>query len=138
MAIYYVDMDGVLANFHEHEQGWKKSGNYNFIRNLRPFKNAVDLVAELIEKGNEIYISSLCRNDSAKKAKIDWLTEFLPQIDIDHIIIMIGNAKKDENMKTDEGILIDDKKTNVNRWRKAGHKAIFVEEKGVINMELMA
>ena len=33
-------------------------------------------------------------------------------------------------MKTKDGILIDDKKTNCNQWKKAGFVAIWLEEKG--------
>jgi 5'(3')-deoxyribonucleotidase len=135
---YYFDMDGVLANFHEHKDGWRSAGKYDFIRNLKPFVNAVKLVSELILAGNDVYISSLCMNENAKKAKIDWLNEFLPEINADHIIIMTGNAKKDENMATTDGVLVDDKKANVNRWRKAGHKAIYVEIKGEIDLKALA
>ena len=131
---YYFDMDGVLANFHEHKDGWKNAGKYNFIRNLRPFDEAVNLINNLIVSGAEVYISSLCMNDAAKQAKIDWLAEYVPTLDADHIIILVGNAKKNDNMKTADGILVDDKKANVNAWRKAGHKAVFVEEKGVVDL----
>lgn len=134
--IYYFDMDGVLANFHEHKDGWKVSGNYDFIRNLRPFEDSVNLVNSLIASGIEVYISSLCRNEIARQAKIDWLSEYIPSLDLDHIIILTGNAKKNEYMRTSEGILVDDKKANVSAWRKAGFKAVWVEEKGVVDLHM--
>lgn len=132
---YYFDMDGVLANFHEHENGWRMAGSYNFIRNLRPFMATVNLVNDMIADGVEVYISSLCKNETAKKAKIDWLAEFIPALNLDHIIILIGTAKKNEHMMTADGILVDDKLANVRAWRKAGHKAVYVEEKGVVNLD---
>ena len=131
---YYFDMDGVLANFHEYKDGWRMAGRYNFIRNLNPFVDAVNLVNELIANGTEVYISSLCMNDAAKQAKIDWLAQYIPTLNADHIIIMVGNAKKHDNMRTYDGILVDDKLTNVKAWRKAGHKAVYVEEKGVVDL----
>ena len=131
---YYFDMDGVLANFHEHKDGWRSAGQYSFIRNLRPFDEAVNLVNNLIANGVEVYISSLCMNEAAKQAKVDWLAQYIPTLDVDHIIIMVGNAKKHENMKTYDGILVDDKLANVRAWRKAGHKAVYVETKGMVDL----
>lgn len=131
---YYFDMDGVLANFHEHYKGYLRAGEYDFIRNLRPFLDTVNLVNTLIEKGEEVYISSLCKNDVAKKAKIDWLAEYIPALTLDHIIILVGSGKKCDNMKTTDGILVDDKESNIKQWRKAGHKACLVEVKGIVNL----
>lgn len=135
---YYFDMDGVLANFHEHVDGWKYAMSYNFIRNLRPFEESVNLVNEMIASGKSVYISSLCASEDAKRAKIDWLAQYIPNLKANHIIIVVGNAKKNETMKTKKGVLIDDKKANINAWRKAGLKAVFVEEKGKINLTEIA
>ena len=135
---YYFDMDGVLANFHEIKDGWKYAKKYSFIRKLRPFIEAVDLVNALIANGEEVYISSLCASEEAKQAKIDWLAQYIPALTLDHVIIMVGNAKKHENMLTADGVLVDDKLANVRAWRKVGMKAVLVEEKGVINFAEMA
>ena len=131
--IFYFDMDGVLANFHEVKDGWKYAKNYNFIRNLRPFADAVATVNALIDAGVEVYISSLCASEDAKQAKIDWLAQYIPALTLDRIIILVGSGKKHEHLVTADGILVDDKASNVKGWRKAGHKAIFVEEKGIID-----
>lgn len=135
---YYFDMDGVLANFHEIKDGWKFAKNYNFIRNLRPFAEAVDLVNALLADGQEVYISSLCASEEAKQAKIDWLAQYIPTLTADHIIIIVGTAKKHENMLTADGVLVDDKEANVKAWRKAGMKAVHVAIKGVIDLGAMA
>lgn len=135
---YYFDMDGVLANFHEIKDGWKFAKKYSFIRNLRPFVEAVALVNALIANGEEVYISSLCASEEAKQAKIDWLAQYIPALTLDHVVIMVGNAKKHENMLTADGVLVDDKLANVKAWRKAGMKAVLVEEKGVVKLEEMA
>jgi 5'(3')-deoxyribonucleotidase len=131
-------MDGVLANFHEHKDGWKFAGSYDFIRNLAPFIESINLVNEMIKNGYKVYISSLCRNEYAKQAKIDWLKQYIPNLKEENIIILIGNAKKVENMKTRTGVLVDDKEANVKQWRKKGLKAVYVETKGIIEMNKIA
>lgn len=132
---YYFDVDGVLANFHEHKDGWKYAGSYKFIRNLKPFMESVNLVNNMINNNENVYIITLVRNDVAKQARFEWICEFLPNIKKENIIILVGNAKKYEHIATDDGILIDDKLQNIKQWRKAGHKAIYVEIKGQINIK---
>lgn len=135
---YYFDMDGVLANFHEHKNGWRFAGKYDFIRNLNPFIEAVDLVNQMIKDGKSVYISSLAMNETAKQAKIDWLAQYIPGLKKNHIIILVGNAKKNEHMKTKKGVLVDDKMSNIRAWRKAGMKAVFVETKGQVDLAQVA
>ena len=132
MATYYFDVDGVLANFHEayNPANRAESLKYNFIRNLKPFVENINVVKNLIATGNEIFISTLVTNEETKKARIDWLAEMLPEIAEDHIITIIGYGNKAKYMKTEDGILVDDKKANCNQWIKAGHKAIWLEIKG--------
>ena len=127
---YYFDMDGVLANFHEHAFGWKQAKNYEFIFNLRPFENNIAVAKEMMTKGNKVYISSLAASEEAKQAKIDWLKKYLPEIPASHIIILVGSGRKVDHMKTKKGILIDDKLANIKQWEKAGLSAIYLEEKG--------
>ena len=128
----YFDMDGVLADFHKDfdktVKGWAM--RYNNIRNLAPFENNLKVVRYLIAEGFNVFINSAAASESAKKAKIDWLAEYLPELDADHIIILVGHTKKVDAMVTEDGILVDDTKSNINAWRKAGHPAIFLEEKG--------
>lgn len=137
MTNYYFDMDGVLVNFHEHKDGWKKAMNYEFIRNLNPFSEAIQLVNDLLAKKDiTVYISSVCASEEAKQAKIEWLAQYIPTLEIANIIITVkGNCHKEQRMKTDNGILVDDKMENIKAWRKQGYKAIFVETKGKINLE---
>ena len=132
---YYFDVDGVLANFHEVKDGWKFSGKYDFIRNLNPFVESINLVNAMIETGYNVYISTLVRNEEAKRARLEWLLEYLPNLKVENIIIMVGSAKKFEHMVTDDGVLVDDKLANVKQWRKAGFQAIFVENKGEIDID---
>lgn len=132
MTNYYFDVDGVLADFHSayDKNNRGLSLTYNFIRNLKPFVANVELVKKLINEGNNVYISTAVANETTKKARLDWIAEYIPELAIDHIITVMGNAKKCDNMLTDDGVLIDDKKANCRQWEKAGHKAIWLEEKG--------
>ena len=135
---YYFDVDGVLANFHEHKDGWKYALTYNFIRNLRPFNESVELVNKMINDGKSVYISTLCASEEAKRARIEWIKEYIPNIKDNHIIAIVGNAKKNEHMRTKKGVLVDDKMANIRAWRKAGFKAVYVENKGQIDLNAIA
>lgn len=133
MKNYYFDMDGVLANFHKEPEGWKKAMNYDFIFGLDPFMENINVAKELMKKGNRVYISSLAASEDAKRAKIDWLAKYLPEIPKYRIIILVGsrNRNKAEHLKTKTGILIDDKKENCKKWEKAGYEAFWLEQKGM-------
>lgn len=131
--IYYFDMDGVLCNFHKEPYSYTKAINRNWIANLDPFPEAVHMVKTMIHEGKDIYINSLAASEEAKLGKIDWLHKYLPEINADHIIIIVGNGKKAEYMKTAEGILVDDKLSNCRQWTKiSGQPAVWVEERGKV------
>ena len=130
MTNYYFDVDGVLADFHtnyDYKTRWLFT-TYEYIRNLKPFTKNVNLVKRLA-KNNNIFIITLVANEECKKARVEWIKEYLPCIKEENIIVMFKGRKCD-NMKTDDGILVDDKETNCKQWVKAGHKAIYLEEKG--------
>lgn len=129
--VYYFDMDGVLANFHKEAYNRENACSRTWIANLDPFMDNVMLVKSLIASGKSVYINSLAASEEAKQGKIDWLTKYLPEIKADHIIIIVGNGKKAEYMKTKTGVLVDDKLTNCKQWTKiSGQPAIWVETRG--------
>lgn len=133
MTTYYFDMDGVLANFHK-DYDFRKRGqqalNREWIANLEPFANNVQIVKNLIAKGNRVYILTAAANEAAKLGKIDWLTKYIPELSLEMFICIVGSGKKVDYIKED-GILIDDAKKNITPWIKAGHKAIWLEVKGM-------
>ena len=126
---YYFDMDGVLANFHKEAYSFANAINRDWIANLEPFMNNVEIVRNLIAKGEKVYILSKAARETAKMGKIDWLARYIPEMTIENIIIIVGNGKKIDYIKED-GILVDDDMKNVRPWVKAGQKAIYLEVKG--------
>lgn len=128
--IYYFDMDGVLCNFHKEPYKYENAINRNWIANLEPFMYNVELVKELIAKGESVYILTACASEQAKLGKFDWLAKYLPEIKRNRIIVLVGNGKKVDKRKTKKGILIDDCEKNLKPWAKAGLPTYWVKEKG--------
>lgn len=126
---YYVDMDGVIANFHKEKYSYANAINRQWIANLEPFTHNVNVIKSLIATGNTIYILTKAASENARLGKIDWLAKYLPEITIDGFICIVGNGKKVDYIRED-GTLIDDDKKNTTPWEKAGHKAILLASKG--------
>lgn len=127
---YYFDMDGVIANFHKEPYKYTNAIDRNWIANLEPFIENVQIIRNLIINKKSVYILSKAASEDAKLGKIDWLSKHIPELKHNKIIIIVGNGKKVDYMKTKTGILVDDDIKNVRPWIKAGHKAIYIEVKG--------
>ena len=127
---YYVDMDGVIANFHKEPYNRANALSETWIANIEPFTENIATIKALIANKQNVYILSKAANNDAKNGKLTWLAKYLPEINRRHIIIIVGNGKKVDYMKTKTGTLIDDDMKNIKPWIKAGHKAIFLETKG--------
>ena len=130
MTNYYFDMDGVLTNFHKEKYSYANASNREWIANLEPFIENVNVVKDLIHNGNKVYILSKAATEQAKEGKFDWLKKYIPEIAIENIIVIVGNGKKVDYIQTNDGILVDDDIKNVRPWRKGGYKAILLETKG--------
>lgn len=127
---YYFDMDGVIANFHKAYASDKATAlKREAMANLEPFMNNVNVLNNLIAKGIVCYILTKAATEDAKQGKIDWLKKYVPAMDKDHFICIIGKGKKVDFIR-EEGILIDDGKANCKQWEKGGYTAIYLEEKG--------
>ena len=128
--VYYFDMDGVINNFHKEPYKYANAINRQWISNLEPFMHNINIIRRMIADGKSVYILSKAASEQAKLGKIDWLAKYIPELKQNRIIIILGNDKKCDYMKTKTGILIDDDKTNINQWVKAGHKGILLQYKG--------
>lgn len=124
-------MDGVIANFHKEPYNRANAMSRDWIANLEPFAANVATVKELVASGKSVYINSLAASEDAKQGKIDWLKRYLPEIPKNHIIIIVGNGRKADYMKTKTGTLVDDRIDNCKQWtRISGQPAVWVATKG--------
>ena len=129
-TVYYFDIDGVLANFHKEPYKFTNAINREWIANLDPFVENVELVKELIRNGKSVYILSKAASENARLGKLDWLAKYIPELNPKRVIIIVGNGKKVDFMRTKTGVLIDDDIKNTRPWIKDGHKAITLEYRG--------
>ena len=126
---YYFAMDGVIENFHKEPYKYTNAINREWIANLDPFMDNVNVIRNLIARGENVYILSKAAHEKAGLGKIDWLAKYIPELSIDKIIIIVGNGKKCDYIK-EAGILVDDDKTNINQWIKAGYEIVLLKTKG--------
>ena len=129
-TVYYFDMDGVIANFHKEPYSYKNAISREWIANLEPFMENVNLIRNLIANGKSVYILSKAASENAKLGKLDWLAKYIPELNPKRVIIIVGSGKKCDYMKTKTGVLVDDDKANINQWVKAGHRGILLQAKG--------
>lgn len=130
MKTFYFDMDGVIANFHKEPYKYTNAINRKWIANLEPFVENIELMANLIERGERVYILTKAASEDAKLGKMDFIAKYLPMFNIEkYFICIVGNGKKVDYIRED-GILIDDDMKNIRPWAKAEHQFIFVEKKG--------
>lgn len=121
----FVDMDGVLAKFIEVEY-IEKLYEKEYFRNLPPQMNVINSIKEIIKnKDTEVYILSAVIKNSKYAAieKLEWLKEYLPEIDNKHILFTADGKSKIEELenlfdikisKTD--FLLDDYTKNLVAW----------------------
>jgi 5'(3')-deoxyribonucleotidase len=128
--VYYFDIDGVIANFHKEPFKYTNAINKEWISNLEPFMHNITLIKQLIANNKSVYIISKAASEEAKQGKYEWLHKYIPELDHKRIIVIVGNGKKVDYMKTKTGILIDDDIKNCKQWSKQGHKYIWLETKG--------
>lgn len=128
----YWDMDGVLANFHKAYAVDKATAmNRKAMAELEPFAENVETLNKLIATGSVCYILTKAANDAGRQGKIDWLKKYVPAMDEEHFICIVGHGRKVDFIRED-GILIDDDEKNTKQWIKAGHEAITLTVKGEV------
>lgn len=116
---YYIDMDGVLANFDGQPNAVERfRDEKGFFEILEPIKENVEAVARMIENHESVRILSKSPNHNADKDKIKWLKKYLPQIKQQNIILIRNHQNKQDYMATKQGILFDDYGQNCREWEK--------------------
>lgn len=130
-GVYYFDMDGVIANFHKEPYKYANAINRNWIANLEPFMNNIEVIHELIASGKSVYILTKAASEEARLGKMDFLAKYIPELDLKkRFICIVGNGKKVDYMRTKTGTLVDDDMKNIRPWAQKGLGYIFLETKG--------
>ena len=124
----FIDMDGTLAEWKENESTdiLYEKGYYE---KLKPNEFLLQVIKELVKKGEDIYILSSFLNDSkyALEEKNNWLDRYLPELSKNkRIFIKYGDNKA---LSVPNGVskfdyLIDDYTKNLFDWNDAGGVAI--------------
>jgi FMN phosphatase YigB (HAD superfamily) len=130
MKGYYFDVDGVLANFHKEKFEYKKAINREWIANLEPFVENVELVRTLILRGEKVFIISKAASENARLGKLDWFKKHLPELVEENIFVIVGHGNKADYIQTEEAILFDDDMKNCRQWAKACQTYYHLEIKG--------
>lgn len=81
----YVDMDGVIAEY--------DIGNFDY-NTIRPLQSNIKRIRNLIDKGINVKILTVCKNNKIVEEKIEWIKKYMPFIDIDNVIF-ISKEKKE-------------------------------------------
>ncbi|MBR3117297.1 MAG: hypothetical protein IKF36_05450 [Bacilli bacterium] len=65
----YFDMDGVFAEY--------DIGNFDY-NTIRPIKSSIKVIEDLYNKGLNVNILSICKNNRIVEEKYEWMSKYLP------------------------------------------------------------
>lgn len=118
--LIYFDMDGVLADFEGQPKALERFKNEKgFFQKLRPIKNGIDFVNEIIElQGvDNLRILTSSPNEQADNDKRAWVRKHLPQLANKVITVRSGQAKA---QFAKGNYLVDDYTENLKYWVDKG------------------
>lgn len=122
---FYIDMDGVLADFNNEVNALERfKQEKGFFKSLKPIVENVVAVQMLINRGANVYILSASPNLGADNDKRTWLRKYLKGLKSDNIIIIRNGEIKNNYIKNSNSvnILFDDWKGNIQLWSGIGCK----------------
>ncbi len=129
MIKVFLDLDGTLARFNVRNALERFDKEEGFFARLKAYKN-IEIVNELA-KNNNLFVISASPNEQADKDKLEWLSKYLPNIQLDNITICrLGQNKaqiiQDKyNITIDNNCyLLDDYTKNLVEWESFGGKGI--------------
>jgi len=132
----FLDMDGVISDFDSHYKNsgfvktdgtpdYKRMNDVCYYADMPVYKGAREFYDALQNIAPVRILTAPITHSECFAGKAEWLMKFLPERKngvLKDIIIM---ASQDKHLVAAAGrILIDDRKSNVDAWRKAGGIAI--------------
>lgn len=129
--IYFIDMDGTVADFFGDKACLAKMMQKGYFRNLPKYAFA-DKINELATI-KDVYILSACVDTHfCENEKIEWIHEHMPNIADNKIILCKVGTNKAELVKeifglkklTKRHLLVDDYTKNLVEWENAGGTGI--------------
>lgn len=129
MIKVFLDLDGTLARFNVRNALERFDKEEGFFARLKAYKN-IEIVNELA-KNNNLFIISASPNEQADKDKLEWLSKYLPNIQLDNVTICRLGQNKAQIIQNKYNItidnscyLLDDYTKNLVEWESFGGKGI--------------
>lgn len=121
----FVDMDGVLAEYHPRVVDYMYEKG--FFKNRPPMMKSIEIVRELIKKDYNVFIlSSVIDSIYCIDEKVEWLNKMIPELPRENqIYVPYGKVKSDYaqkfvDTKNSVNVLIDDYTVNLDNWTLDG------------------
>ena len=129
MKKLFLDLDGTLARFNVPNALERFDKEVGFFANLGAYKG-IEVVNELA-KTNQLFIISASPNEQADKDKMEWISKYLPNVNVDKITFCRLGENKGEIIQkkyslniNSECYLLDDYTKNLVEWESFGGKGI--------------
>ena len=139
---YYVDMDGVLADFMAEPNAVERFAHERgFFARLKPLTKNLQAVRNAYAHGETLFILSASPNEQADQDKLKWLSRYFPEFPADRVILMRNGQNKADFMRTDSGVLLDDYGKNCLEWcsRNCGNnRAVKIKQDGDVAIAIKA
>ena len=125
MKKIFLDMDGTIARFNVRNALTRFDNEIGFFAKLLAYKGIAQ-INEMAKAGN-VYIISASPNEQADRDKIEWLSQYLPALKIENVVLCRLGENKAEIIKSqlnieidNETYLLDDYTKNLTEWENAG------------------